>query len=375
MFLVRLAGVILYNSTHHCVKMPLNISQYSTQDLASQAKSTDAADMVPVTIFNLLPPAMGESLLTALLISGMFFGVLLIETIKHIGYDVRLICKPGWSVPSKCITRLTYFGCRYLSIAGFVLLFGTLAFEMDHCKAFAWTSIIVVLFLFACNTLIFVYRTIALYAWDFKVVSPVLTLFALSLVAAAACVPFDPSADNIPGTKFCVFSPSTHPAVNLITIILYRASSALLDIVLFALTLHRLLEGGLKSLWSRKTTQLFSGTFDSSLSSYLVRQGFHFYAVQVVCDAFFISAYFGFQEPFFKIIPAAMYLCVPSLAAAGAFRDTGKKASEIGVQNALHVNEIMGSGTFSGGHSASRKTFTSGNFASSTVLVPVLNRK
>lgn len=194
--------------------------------------------------------------------------------------------------------------------------------------------------LFSCNSSVFAQRTVALYRWDSKIVSLVGTLFVLMFTASAACIPFYSPGGRLTGTKFCTYLPPTNPLASLYTVIVYKVFSMVLDFTLLILTLHKLLDGGIKALWTKKFSSMYLGK-DTNLSSFLIRQGFHYYVIQMAADILFICGYFGFKNPFYKVIPSAVNLAVLPLAAAGAFRDMGRKAKEIGMKNAFRVNEIV----------------------------------
>lgn len=297
-------------------------------------------EMTPEVIFQVLPPSYGKSLLVLLLFTCFFLGATVMEFFNHLADDFRLMAKPGWGEASKCISRLAYFGSRYLSIACVSFMLCSLTLKMDNCMVFPLLVEVPGILVFASNSLTFALRTMALYNRERKIVIPVFVYWSLTLAASAACIPFYVPEAHLPGTLFCTYGPPKNYTASLTTIIIYKVLGLSFDTTLLVLTLHRLLDGGLPSLWTRDSRQTHSKE-KTSLSAFLVRQGFHFYVVQMLCDIFFIAGYWGFKDPFYRVLPSAVSLSVPALAAAGAYRDMGRRARSIGLKNALHVNEVI----------------------------------
>lgn len=312
-------------------------------DIMVYAESLAPVTTNPAVIFDAIPPAAGKSLLTLLLIASVLLGMLIMEFFNHIRYDISLIRKVGWTEPSKCASRLAYFAVRYISIALMALFLSFLTLRFNTCTILPWVYNALCLVLFASMELIFVQRTMALYSWKKAIMVPLLTHYALVICALVACIPFYAGGTGIPGTRFCTFRPNAHKTGTVATIITYMTLHMGLDIILLLLTLNRLLEGGISAVFTKKAAELYTGGADTTLSTFLIRQGFHFYVVQLGCDIVYFITYFGLKDPFLKFVGAVIIISAPSLAAAGAFRDMGRKAVEIGLRNAMHVNEIVNS--------------------------------
>lgn len=305
------------------------------------ARATADVDMTPQVIFNVLPPTYGQSLLTLLLFTCLLLGANVMEFFNHLAYDLKLMAKPGWTDPLKCVSRLAYFACRYFSITCVSFFMASLTLPAENCMVFPYLYEIPGIILFASTSLTFALRTTALYKRDKRVVIPVFAWWTLTFAASAVCIVYYVPSLHIPGTQFCAYGPARNYMGSLTSIVVYKVTGFIFDTALFVLTLHRLLEGGLKSLFTKRTRKV--GDSRPSLSAALVRQGLHFYALQLVSDIIFVSGYWGIKDPFLRVFPSAISMTVPALAAAGAFRGMGRTAKAIGLQNALHVNEIVNS--------------------------------
>ena len=310
---------------------------------AAAAAAAGAARADPAVIFNVIPPSAARSFLVLLIVMCLCLGATTMELFNHIRFDIQLLRKPGWTEPAKLSSRIAYLCCRYLSVTCLLLVVLFLSLKFDDCKAMPWTFNLLSLFLLNSVSLVFVQRTMALYAWKPRVVLPLSLYYAIVLAASAVCIPFYGQGYRIPNSQFCAYDTRRHLTRTLVANIVYKSLSMSLDIVLLLLTLHRLLDGGLGAIRHKKPQQLYSGLNDRSLSSFLIRQGFHFYVLQLATDIFFVSTYFSMDEASYQVLGTALLFCIPPIAAAAAFREMGKKASLITAKNANKVNEIMNS--------------------------------
>ncbi|TKY87339.1 hypothetical protein EX895_004016 [Sporisorium graminicola] len=303
--------------------------------------STMNAD--PEVIFNAIPPSAARSFLVLLIVMCMCLGASTIELFNHIRFDLQLLRKPGWTKPAKLSSRVAYLCCRYLSVLCLLLVVLFLSLKFDNCQAVPWTFSLLSLVLLNSVTLVLVQRTLALYSWKSNVVYPVSAFYLVVVAASAVCIPFYGKGYRIPGSQFCGYDTRRYLTRTLVANIVYKTLAMALDIVLLLLMLHRLLDGGLSAIWHKKPQQLYSGLADRSLSSFLIRQGVHFYALQLATDIFFVSTYFTLDEPSYQVLGTALVFCIPPIAAAAAFRDMGKKASLVSAKNPSKINEIMNS--------------------------------
>lgn len=310
---------------------------------ATTPPSAAMAAAQPEIIFNVLPPAAGKSFMVLLIVMCLCLGAVTVEMFNHIGFDIRLIRKPGWNRPAKLISRLAYLSCRYLSVISLTLVVLFLSIKSENCKGMAEAFNILGMILLDSVSLVFVQRTMALYGWKPKIVVPLTLYYFVVLAAAAVCIPFYGVGYRIPGTEFCAYDTRRDLTRTLVANIVYKSLGMGLDIIMLLLTLHRLLDGGLKAIWSKQPQQLYSGLNDRSLSSFLIRQGVHFYVLQLGTDIFFVSTYFSMSEPSYQVLGNALVFCIPPIAAAAAFREMGKKASLITAKTGSKVNEIMNS--------------------------------
>ncbi|KAJ1027106.1 hypothetical protein NDA18_003122 [Ustilago nuda] len=317
----------------------------------------------PQVIFNVIPPSAGKSFLVLLIVMCLCLGAVTMELFNHIRFDINLIRKPGWTQPAKFVSRIAYLSCRYLSVVCLLLVVLFLCLKFDDCKAVPEAFNILGMILLDSVSLVFVQRTMALYGWKPKIVAPLTMFYCVVLAAAAVCIPFYGVGYRIPGTEFCAYNTRRHLTRTLAANIVYKSLSMSFDVILLLLTLHRLVDGGLKAVFSKKPQQLYSGITDRSLSSFLIRQCFHFYVLQLGTDIFFVSTYFSLTEPSYQVLGTALIFCIPPIAAAAAFREMGKKASLVTAKNA-DVNEIMNStNSPSGDNSGARGTRNRQGFA------------
>ena len=328
------------------------------------ATQPSSASAVPEIIFNVLPPSAGKSFLVLLVVMCFCLGAVTMELFNHIRFDIQLIRKSGWTQPAKFVSRIAYLSCRYLSVVCLTLVVLFLCLKFDDCRAMPEAFNILGMVLLDSVSLVFVQRTMALYSWKPKIVVPLTFYYCVVLAAAAVCIPFYGKGYRIPGTEFCAYDTQRHLTRTLVANVVYKSLSMGLDIIMLLLTLHRLLDGGLKAIRTKKPSQLYSGLSDRSLSSFLIRQGFHFYVLQLGTDILFVSTYFSFSEPSYQVLGTALVFCIPPIAAAAAFREMGKKASLITAKNGSKVNEIMNStASPSGDNSGTRNTRARGSGA------------
>ncbi|SNX82916.1 uncharacterized protein MEPE_01622 [Melanopsichium pennsylvanicum] len=332
--------------------LPLNALASDTLHDAVSHATTSSNPMKPAIIFNVLPPDTGKSFLVLLIVMCLSLGAAVMEFFNHIRFDIQLIRKSGWSQPAKFVSRFAYLLCRYVPVVGLTLIILFLCLKLDNCRALPETFNILGMILFDSVSIIFVQRTMALYGWNKNVVAPLTVYYAVVLAAAAICIPFYGVGYRIPNTEFCAYDPRRHLTRVRVANVVYKSLSMGLDIILLLLTLHRLLDGGLKAVWSKEPTQIASSLSDRSLSSFLIRQGFHFYVLQLGSDLFFVSTYFALSEPSYQVMGTAFLFCVPPIAAAAAFRDMGKKASLITTKNSSKVNEIINSTNSASGYNS-----------------------
>ncbi|SJX62035.1 uncharacterized protein SRS1_10669 [Sporisorium reilianum f. sp. reilianum] len=305
------------------------------------AAATMTAD--PEVIFNVIPPSSAKSFLVLLIVMCLCLGATTMELFNHIRFDLQLIRKPGWTEPAKLSSRAAYLCCRYLSVLCLLLVVLFLSLKFDDCKAVPWAFNLLGMVLLDSVSLVFVQRTMALYSWKAKVVVPVSLFYLVVVAASAVCIPFYGEGYRIPGSQFCGYDTRRHLTRTLVANVVYKTLGMGLDILMLLLTLHRLLDGGLPAIWQKRPQQLYSGLTDRSLSSFLIRQGFHFYVLQLATDIFFVSTYFTLTEPSYQVLGTALVFCIPPIAAAAAFREMGQKASLITAKNAGKINEIMNS--------------------------------
>lgn len=297
-------------------------------------------DMEPETIFNVAPPADGKSTLVLLLCMNMSLGAVLMQFFSHLRYDYHLILKPGWTQPAKLVSRVAYFMCRLLPLAATSTFIMWVSLKNQDCAAMLTTVYTLAMFIFDAVVLIFVQRTMALYAWKRSVVIPLAAYYLSLLLVGAIAVPAWGVGLRIPGTAFCTANARRHETRTIVWNVVYKTLSMGLDLVLLLLTLHRLLEGGLRSTFS---SQKGHGLRGQGISSLLIRQGFHFYVLQFASDVFLISSYFGFKDDSYSGLGLPLVFAVPPIAAAAAFRDVGQKASTLLTNKPERINEIMSS--------------------------------
>ncbi|KAJ1028434.1 hypothetical protein NDA16_001601 [Ustilago loliicola] len=333
-----------------------DLAMLTSDTLLATHPGSAAFSAEPEVIFNVIPPSAGKAFLTLLIVMCLCLGAVTMELFNHIRFDINLMRKPGWTQPAKFVSRVAYLLCRYLSVICLLLVVLFLSLKFEDCGAVPEAFNILGMILLDSVSLVFVQRTMALYGWKPKIVVPLTLYYCVVLAAAAVCVPFYGVGYRIPGTEFCAYDTRRHLTRTLVANIVYKSLSMGLDIILLLLTLHRLVDGGLKAVLEKKPQQLYSGISDRSLSSFLIRQGFHFYVLQLGTDIFFVATYFSFSEPSYQVLGTALICCIPPIAAAAAFREMGKKSSLVTAKNA-NVNEIMNStNSPSGDNSGARIT-------------------
>ncbi|GAC98201.1 hypothetical protein PHSY_005790 [Pseudozyma hubeiensis SY62] len=291
------------------------------------------------TVFNVLSPSDGKAYLILLIIMSLCLGALTMDLFNHLRFDYRLVTKPGWSKPAILASRSAYLCCRYLSVVVMTLILCFPLLKLGNCTPIPLVYDILAMFLLDSVAYIFVSRTMALYSFKRKVCVPLGIFFGMVLIAAALCIPNYGEGVRIEGTEFCLFVSHKHLTRTKVINITYKTLSMTLDLTLLLLTLHRLLEGGLASIFNTKRQRF--GANNLSLSGFLIRQGFHFYALQFGTDVFLITAYFSFPNEAYKDLGTILGFCIPPIVASKAFREIGKKAHEIGIHNARQINEIV----------------------------------
>lgn len=303
----------------------------------------------PEIIFNIIPPTDGKNALIFVCLMCVSLGAVTCDVVSHLRYDYLLIRKPGWSQPSKVLSRTAYLMCRYVPPFSVTvsLMFPLLKYQ--NCRVMGeWVKILGILS-FDPVVLVFVLRTMALYSWKRAVVVPLTVCYIVVVIISIICVPFWGRGFDLPGTDFCGFDTQRHVTPTIVSHILYKVTSMIFDLVLLLLTLHRLLEGGLSSVWRGKSQR--SGLNGQGISSYLISQGLHFYVLQLACDVFLLAAWFGFRDVTLQRLPAAFSCSIPPIAATHAFRNIGIRASSRSSKGSQHINEIMDSeDELSGGH-------------------------
>lgn len=305
-------------------------------------------------IFQIVPDEDSPALLLLILFVGMCLGAVVIELLNHAWFDIELIRKPGWTQPMKCISRLAYFLCRYLSAVCLMLVLLYVTAGYPDCSAAALAFNILGMFFWNSVALLFVLRTMALYSWKRAVVVPLVIYYAIVATVSAISLPFYGVGKRVPQTQFCSYDTKSHAVQHLIAGSVYQGLGMGLDLTLLLLTLHRLLDGGLMSIFTRKTSRLNSGL--TSLTSFLIYQGFHFYVFQFGTDAFYLTSTFAFTKEYYQLIGNIMEYTIPSIVASAAFRDMGKRAQEFN-RHGVQVNEIFdSSGILSQGRSSSGKS-------------------
>lgn len=348
-----------------------SLAMLTSDTLHATHPGSAAFSAEPEIIFNVIPPSAGKSFLVLLIVMCLCLGAVTMELFNHIRFDINLIRKPGWTQPAKFVSRIAYLSCRYLSVTCLLLVVLFLCLKFDNCKVMPEAFNILGMVLLDSVSLVFVQRTMALYSWKPKIVAPLTLYYCVVLAAAAVCIPFYGVGYRIPGTEFCAYDTRRHLTRTLVANVVYKSLSMSLDVILLLLTLHRLLDGGLKAVFSKKPQQLYSGITDRSLSSFLIRQGFHFYVLQLGTDIFFVSTYFSLTEPSYQVLGTALVFCIPPIAAAAAFREMGKKASLVTAKN-VNVNEIMNStNSPSGDNSGARNTRNRQGSAAALSGIPV----
>lgn len=293
----------------------------------------------PQIIFNVLSPKEGKSMLVLLFFFNIALGAVLMELINHLRYDVQLLRKPGWGQPAKLASRVAYFMCRLLSPLVLVLFILWNTLKHLECKAMSRALYSVALLLFSAVSLTFTQRTMALYGWRKNVVIPLSIWYTAYVVLGCASVPAWGVGYTMPGADFCSATASKEVWAEMLNLG-YQCMGMGLDLVMLVLTLHRLLEGGISSLWRGRPRP--SGSLEGQgISQMLIRQGFHFYVLQFSSDMFLIASYFGFSDLSYTALGLAFAFSIPPIAATAAFRGLGVNSS-----NGKHtvVNEIMTSG-------------------------------
>lgn len=324
----------------------------SDKVMVSKLNYLHPQDHGPQIIFDALPIETAKSFIVLLIIFSIALGAVLVELINYVSFDIALIKKPGWSQPTKLLSRLAYFSCRILSPACISLVIVLLISPLKDCQAVPRAFNALGMVLIDSVALIFVQRTMALYAWKPRVSIPLAIAYCLLVISTAFCIPFYGEGFRIPNTKFCAYDTFRDRPRTLAANITFKTITMCLDLTLLVLTLHRLVDGGLRSLWLRSPRQLYADISSTRFSSFLVRQGLHFYMLQTFTEVLFVSLYYGASQLSYQVIGSALVFSVPPLVAAAAFRDMSVQATTIktrdetrGIENVYDLQEISGDDT------------------------------
>ncbi|EST07264.1 hypothetical protein PSEUBRA_003443 [Kalmanozyma brasiliensis GHG001] len=291
----------------------------------------------PQIIFNVISPKDGKAMLILLFFMNIALGAVVMETLNHLRYDFQLARKPGWLQPAKFASRIAYFLCRILSPLVLVMFVLWASLKHVDCHATASAMYSLALVLFSMVTLIFMQRTMALYSWRKSIVFPLSIWYVLFVVVGFGTVPRWGIGFTIPGTDFCGQDPRKGVHRVQVWNILYKCIGMGLDLTLLLLMLHRLLDGGIASLWRGRPSGSLNG---QGISMVLIRQGFHFYVLQVCSDIFLITVFFTLDGSY-GALGLACAFSIPPIAATAAFRGLGVNSSNNGKHT--EVNEIMSS--------------------------------
>ncbi len=189
--------------------------------------------------------------------------------------------------------------------------------------------------LYDAVSLIFVQRTMALYSWSagwrfrFRFCT-----CSLSHPLPSAC-PSTVKAIAFQAPDSVLTIPAGVRCATLVANIVFKSLSMILDITLLVLTCIGCSRVACPPSGKRSGTDLFSHINDRSLSGFLLRQGFHFYLIQFSTDVLFVSTYFSFSDISYQCLATALIFTIPPIAAASAFRNMGKKASQVEPQASL----------------------------------------
>lgn len=197
-----------------------------------------------------------------------FFGISVFDLVCHFSFDIQLIFSKGWTEPRKVIARVNYLLCRYTSPSILITMVIFMTSPIGNCSAAVHAM--QALYVINLNTVsfIFVHRTMIIWEWETRVVLP-LTLAWLCVVGASiVAIPKFGDGVRIADTKFCLYVTERQPGMP------YTLTSKLLcfalDLTVMSLTLQRLLEGGLRSIYTGKGRRFIGAT---TLSKTLARQG------------------------------------------------------------------------------------------------------
>lgn len=116
-----------------------------------------------------------------------FLGVASIDLVNNLVFDWNLLRSEGWKTPVKAVTRIAYFICRLLPIVtlSMALMFTTHAVGKNtDCNRFVSINQSLLVPLLNSASLIFVIRTISLYACKRSIMY---TVGGLWLIVLASC--------------------------------------------------------------------------------------------------------------------------------------------------------------------------------------------
>ncbi|KAF6766980.1 hypothetical protein PSEUBRA_001623 [Kalmanozyma brasiliensis GHG001] len=310
---------------------------------ATRSASATSAFQTPEIIFNIVPSDEGPALLALVYLYCIALGAVTVELFNHLDYDIRLIRKPGWTQPAKLISRIAYLLCRVLPPTAISMFLFDLSLKRINCAGITQAIGILSMLLFASVALIMAQRTMAVYAWKRSLVIP-LTVFYLILVASmATSVPFWTVGRRLPFFGFCVVDDRRYETRTIVTNVVYKSLGLVFDVTLLLIMLHRLLEGGLPSLWLKRNAQRNPPDWQGQgISSLLIRQGIQVFVLQLACDVFLAATWLGFKSLILQGIGTPFSFSIPPIAATAAFREIGETRRNMN-HNTERVNELMDS--------------------------------
>lgn len=222
----------------------------------------------PDVIFYHLPPNFAQAFIVLMQIFAAFLGMSIFDLVCHFSFDVQLLFSKGWREPFKVIARLSYLTCRYTSPVLLICVIIFMTVPIKDCASFiTGVNAVLVLNLNAVS-LIFVHRTMVLWDWEARIVIPLIAAWLCVLGVSIVVLPWYGVGMSLPNSNFCIFD--TRRQERMPYTLSYKISSLALDFAIMCLTLHRLLEGGLRSLFTGKGRSFIGNT---GLSKTLARQG------------------------------------------------------------------------------------------------------
>lgn len=143
-------------------------------------------------------------------------------------------------------------------------------------------------------------------------------------LTAVASLPFWGTSYYIPGTNFCTYDAERDQPSRVITNIVYKLCSVLLEAIVLLLTLHRLMEHGISGLWRhRKAIGL------TPLPKVLISQGFIYFVMVVIVDVIFLALYFSTpsSDPGLQLAGSALVFSIQPMMAARLYLTVGKASN------------------------------------------------